>query len=246
MALCSVNCIYLDCNYRPRTFNDLGTLYSCDVVTIHPSGGNTTISDVSHNHVGDNGNGDVEALIFLVDIDFTPFRIEEFFPNLVYLSLRNRKTSTLKRESLLGLTHLRQLDFGGNGLRIVEPNLFEGNPDIQRVYFENNRIRHVAFNVFDNLESLETLYMDDNDCIKENANVAGDIDLLKFHILVNCPPTIDMLEDRIVNGSLLKSIVTALIDEKIEPIVERMDEIERTQHDLIERVEDLEQNRYSF
>ncbi len=182
----------------------------------------------------------MKALIFNENIEFTPFNIHTFFPNLEALDLLNKGTSELTRESLKGLNSLRLLNFGRNKLQTIETDLFIENPDMERLYFENNPLRHVAFNVFDDLQRLNFLDVTETLCIDQSATTIDQIDSLKFHILVQCPPTFEMLEEKVVNGSLLHKIVAALIDSNIDPIRDTLDKIEEEQRLLIERVDALE------
>lgn len=238
------NAIFLECDYGNRSVGTIGSIYTC-LARFHPSPGEKNVTDVSHNHLDGRGDADVQALIFNDDISFTPFNIHQFFPNLVAIDINGRNTSELEKESLKGLQSLRFLSFSRNKLAIIESDLFSENPLIEWIYFEGNPIRHVAFNVFDHLERLRTLYMSDTTCIDEVATNLNDVNLLKFRILVRCPPTFEMLEDKILKGSLLRSIIAAQIDKETDPIKEALEEIAEEQRLLIERVEALEESRES-
>ncbi|KAG4077687.1 hypothetical protein HA402_015730 [Bradysia odoriphaga] len=237
------NGIFLECDYALRPVGTIGSVYSC-LATVHPSPAGRSVSNVSHNHLDDFGDADVLSLIFNDNIAFTPFNIQDFFPNLVAIDINGKGTSELTRESLKGLQSLRHFSFSRNQLQVIETNLFIENPLIESIYFEGNPIRHVAFNVFDHLEGLRTLYMSETTCINENATSdLNAVDVLKFRILVHCPPTFEMLEEKVVKSSLLQIIVAAQIDREIDPIHEALEEIVDEQRLLIERVEALEEIR---
>ncbi|XP_037029924.1 leucine-rich repeat-containing G-protein coupled receptor 5-like [Bradysia coprophila] len=242
LALGLSNGIFLECDYALRSVGTIGNVYSC-LARIHPSPGEKNVSDVSHNHLDGRVDADVESLILNDNIAFTPFNIQNFFPNLVAIDINGKGTLELTRESLKGLQSLRYFSFSRNQLQIIEPNLFIENPRIEWIYFDGNPIRHVAFNVFDHLEELRVLYMIETTCINEGANTDKNaVDLLKFRILVNCPPTFEMLEEKIVRSSLLQIIIAAQIDREIDPINEALEEIVEEQRLLIERVEALEES----
>lgn len=242
LALCSSNGILLDCVYTDSDIGVIGNLYTC-TAGILSSPGNRDVSDVTHNHNGGRNNSDVKALIINEDIDFTPRNIHSFFPNLAAFIINNRNTAELTRESLKGLTSLRHFDFGINLLRVIEEDLFVENPLLQWIYFGSNPIRHVGFNVFDDLPNVNTLDMANTTCINLVAISPPDLDNLKFRILVQCPPTFEMLEARLVSGSVLQNIITAHIEEEVDPIRDMLIEMEEEQRSLLARVEVLEEYR---
>lgn len=249
LALYSSNGVLLDCVYSDRIVGVIGNLYTC-TAGILPSDGGRNVSDVTHRHLVGRDNDDVQALFIDESIAFTPRNIHSFFPNLVAFTIYNKNTAELTRESLKGLNDLRLFEFSYNSLRIVEPDLFIENPKIEWIHFGNNPIRHVGFNVFDNLQNLKSLYLDNTACIDELAINPVDLDILKFRILVNCPPTFEMLETKLVSGSILQNIITAHIEDEIDPIRDLLHEIEAEQISLLARVEILEENsngtRYQF
>lgn len=234
------NAIYLECDYKNQPVGSIGTFYTC-LAKFHPSPGEKNVTDVSHDHEDGRGDADVEALIFNEPLSFTPFNIYQFFPNLVAIDINGKETSELVRDNLKGLQSLKYFSFSRNKIQIIESDLFAENPLMESIYFDGNPIRHVAFNVFDDLKELRTLYMSDTTCINESATIPNAVDLLRFRILVYCPPTFEMLEEKIVNGSLLQSVIAARIQNEMDPIKEALDEIAEGQRLLIERVDALEE-----
>lgn len=239
LALCSSNAIYLDCDYSIRNVSGFTNAYTC-IAGFRPSSGNRDVLDVSQNHIEGYNNSDVTALIINESIAFAPHNVYRFFPNLVLYTIFNKNTSELARESLAGLKSLIGFDFGLNNLRIIEEDLFIDNPVINWIYFDNNPIQHVAFNVFDRPQ-LNYLYLNDTICIDGfSRDDPVTLDILKFRITVNCPPTFEMLERRIINGNLLQNIIALRIESEVEPMRTKLHEIEEEQRLLIQRVEDLE------
>lgn len=236
--MCSTNGIYLECYYSYRSIGSLGSLYTC-AAAVHPSVENRSVSDVTSNHLDDHVHDNVTALIFNETIAFTPYDIDSFFPNLVSIDLSDKGTSELTRASLKGLHRLKRLNFTHNQLQTIERDLFAENPELESLHFDGNPLRHVALNVFD-LQRLSTLSMTETLCINDSATTIEAIDILKFRVLVNCPPTFEMLEEKIVGGSLMGKLLYALIEDNVGPIRNTVREVEAQQILLTERVDALE------
>lgn len=82
--------------------------------------------------------------------------------------------------------------------------------------------------------------MDNTTCISQYANNRSDVDILKFRIIVNCPPTFDMVEKKFVNGSLLQNLIASRIEQEVDPILDVLNEIEGELRVISERVNVLE------
>ncbi|XP_037029923.1 uncharacterized protein LOC119069854 [Bradysia coprophila] len=236
--------LMLECNYSRKVQDDIGLVYTCEARVV-PVGDQRYVFSISENsvHLEGYGNDDVEALEYNAPIGFTPRNVSSFFPNLLLIKANGIQSDSLTREDLTGFAQLRSLRFSDNNLREIGNDLFIENPLLTLIFLDNNQIRHVANNVFDHLTLLRTLYMFNNDCTNEFVyNEPDKVPDVLFQILLECPPTFEMIEERIVNGDQLGLAVqsridsaTATLHEKLEAVVEQLSLLE-------ERIELLETN----
>lgn len=83
--------------------------------------------------------------------------------------------------------------------------MFIDNPSMAYITFDNNLMKHVAPKVFDHLNYLVTLYIRGNPCLDDiSDNNRANTIWIMFRIMVYCPPTFDMIEDKLVNGNKLQ------------------------------------------
>ncbi|KAG4077682.1 hypothetical protein HA402_015725 [Bradysia odoriphaga] len=236
--------LMLECVYSTKIQDDIGLLYTCEARVV-PVGDERYVFNISEKseHLEGFDNDDVEALEYNAPIGFTPRNVSSFFPNLQLIKANGIESDSLTREDLTGFARLRSLRFSGNNLKEIGNDLFIENPLLTLISFDNNQIRHVAHNVFDKLAGLRTLYMMNNSCIDQFVyNDPNMVPVVLFQILLECPPTFEMIEERIVNGNKLGLTVqsqidtaTATLHTKLEAIVEQLGLLE-------DRVELLERN----
>jgi Leucine rich repeat len=199
------------------------------------------VTDVSRNHLAGRDNSDVKGLsITNQDIGFLPFNIHEFFPNLETIDATNA-FKEISREALIGFPKLRQLHLNTNKIQIIEPNLFEGNPNMIAISFVNNPVKHVAYNVFTNLTSLHSLRFDFATCHSQAAELnRANVELLMFRLLVNCPPTFAMTENKILSGIEFEKTIDEQIAERVNPLMWTIHEMNDKIKELEERLARLE------
>lgn len=230
------------CDFSFTTQGDLGSIYTCAGRVVF-AGDTRYVTELDGNHVEGQNDTNVEALLYNQDIGFTPRNISRFLPNLKLLHANAINSPELGREHLEGLQSLRTLRFGNNKLREIEYDLFIDNPLLTAIYLEYNPIRHVAHNAFDHPSGLLTLYLFEAACTTGFAsNNRGDVELLLFKILLECPPTFRMIEERIINGSELNNKIQSQINSDFDILHTRLKAIEEQQSTLEQRVEVLEQN----
>lgn len=236
------NGLWLECNFVFTNQGELGRTYTC-LANIVSIGDERSVSEMYGEHVDGQNDSSVHALLYNQIINFTPRNISSFFPNLRVLQANSINSSELRREDLEGFKSLTSLRFANNNLREIDNDLFIKNPLLTSIYFEHNPIRHVAHNVFDSLTELNTLYMFNTSCTsKFAANNRSDVELLKFRLLLECPPTFRMTEERIVNGDALSDKVKFQIDNELDIFYTKLEAMEEQQSDLEQRVKVLEQN----
>lgn len=235
--------LIIDCDYSIVTNWNIPTIYTCTARVIFV-GDSQNVSDVSFNHMDGKDNSDVKGIIFKNQVlNFAPANIESFFPNLESYDLSASIVEELRSEHLRGLSRLKEFRFDKNNLRIIESNLFRENPLLTWISFEDNPVRHVGHRVFDELQLLHTLSFHGHEDACTNQSVSDnrtDVDLLLFQLIVNCPPTFEMTQTRIVNGVQLQTQIDKQITDRLDPITMLLLQIEENQRLLAQRVDVLE------
>lgn len=241
--------LYLECTYSMRTHWTVPNIYTC-TARIIAVGDPRIVTDVSRNHLAGRNNSDVRGLSFRNQgITELPTNIAEFFPNVEAIDTTNT-LERITREDLEVFPRLRELHLNNNNVRIIETNLFAGNPNMSAISFISNPVAHVAHGVFDNLTQLTQLRFDAVACHSQAAvNRAGVLNLIG-RLAVMCPPTFDMnfemIEERLLNGLNFKTTVDEQISVRINPITyslfqvnERLAEVERQLNSLKKEVQNL-------
>ncbi|KAJ6639146.1 Leucine-rich repeat-containing G-protein coupled receptor 5 [Pseudolycoriella hygida] len=237
--------LIINCDYVDTVQGDLGTLYTClsRVVFV---GDSRTVTQVSENHLDGRNSSSVQAIIYNQTLNFFPRNVSEFFPNIQIIYANFINSSELYREDLKGFEDLRSFRFGNNNLKEIENDLFTNNLLLTSVYFEHNPITHVGHSVFSHLNNLNTLYMYNTSCMNRfAANNRIEVERLVFSIIIECPPTLQMTEDKIVNGIALTNQVQSHIESAFQILYSKIEAIEEHHSELEKRIEILEQNSNS-
>jgi len=250
IGLCSIattsNGLILNCEYLFLSHSSIGELYTCKAKVFFIEETKYVV-DVSHNHLVGLNNSDVKGFVLDQKLDFAPRGINIFYPNLESFVMLNAGSTELTSESLKGLTNLKMLDFAGNNISEVGPDLFVDNSLIELIYLENNPIRHIAYHVFDKLDQLRSLHFYSTDCTNSGVtNNRTAIDNLRFRLFVSCPPHFEMTETKIISGVALEGRVDIQIEKAIEPLYEIIHEIEEELDQLDKRVQILEESDNSL
>lgn len=195
----------LNCNYSVTNSWKISSLYTCKAVVVY-FGDTRAITEVSSNHMSGKWNNDVKAIVIdNQNIGFVPYNISRFFPNLESLRMHKTSISSVNRDSLRGLNRLRELYLYINNIISIPSDMFIDNPYMAYITFDNNLVKHVAPKVFDHLYYLVTLYIRSNPCLNDRSdNNRANTIWIMFRIMVYCPPTFDMIEDKLVNGNKLQ------------------------------------------
>lgn len=175
----------LNCNYSVTNAWKISSLYTCKAV-VNYYGNSRAIDEVSSNHMSGKSNNDVKALVIdNQNIGFVPYNISRFFPNLESLRMHKTSISSVNRDSLRGLTKLRELYLYVNNIESISADMFIDNPYMAYITFDNNLVKHVAPKVFDYLYYLVTLYMRSNTCLNDRSdNNRANTIWIMFRIMV--------------------------------------------------------------
>lgn len=231
----------LDCNYTMTSNWNSGSIYTCTARIVF-LGDTREIVDVSYDHLPGLTNADVRGLnIINQSLTVVPRGISNFFPNLQSLYLFDVSVDEVTNSDLTGLGGLKQFRLAAN-VQTIESDLFINNPLLESIEFTTNPIQHVAHHVFDNLVNLTSLHLTKATCIDESTvKNRADTKLLTFKLIVNCPPSFEMTETKIVDGNRLQNKVDERVGLKTDPLVELLLESEKRVEELEGRVEALEQ-----
>lgn len=209
--------IILDCTYSVINFWKINNLYSCSARILF-IGDLRTVSDVTQNHLAPKTNSDVTGVaIRAQDIRLLPRNLNEFYPNLESYDFLSSKIQEISREDLKGFPKLKQLHLNDNQITSISPNTFDDNPLLIAVSFINNPILYVAHNVFDNLLNLYELRFDGARCLNQKALTRPAVVAMLFPVLIYCPPTFEMTEDKILDGTRFHSSMGEL-EKRIEEL----------------------------
>lgn len=249
--------LILDCNYSVTSPWRVSNVYTCTARVVFV-GDSRVVTEVSNNHMSGKTNSDVKGItINHQNIGLVPNNLSYFFPNLESVMMENAGVTLVNRDSLRGLTKLRQLYLYWNNIPAINNDLFIDNPNVAYITFDNNRIRNIAPKVFDHLNQLSTLLFRHSDaCISEisDNNLEHTVWII-FRMMIYCPPTFDMIEEKLLNGNKLQLKLDAvrtetnqqinelkvktdeLIVERINPLSEAVDEMTRRVDEIPGQIE---------
>lgn len=215
--------------------------YTCTAKVIFV-GDPRVVTDVSHNHAAGKNHGDVQAVILRNrDMKFVPRDLHKFFPNLRSIDMYNSGVEEISREDLKNLTRLTEMNMRGNFIQVLRNDLFLDNTELQSLNFISNPMRHIDYKVFDPLKQLTSLHFELAVCLSQGfANNRANVELLIFRLFVNCPPTFEMTERRILEGTELRTATDKMIFTRVNPLNIEMREVNRRLAAIEKRLDQVE------
>lgn len=218
-----VHSLTLQCIYSNKNYWRIDNLYTC-TGTVVLDGDPRFITEVSQNHLeGSNNNNVLSVLIEKQLLGFIPGNISKFFPNLVSLAVNDCGVEEIERKDINQFFKLRQLHLNPNKISEIGNGLFEENKILKFITFSGNPVRHVAHNVFDDLNELEILDMEVTTCISQSNWGRDNISAFMFRLTVSCPPSFEMLFERVqrklLKGNKLKQKIEDGVSERISTLL---------------------------
>lgn len=212
--------VILDCTYSVINWWRLNGLYAC-TARIILVGDQRIVTDVSQNHQTGRRNSDVVYLAaFSQQLNYMLINLELFYENLHSINLNDNKITSITRDDLKGLKNLKQIYLGRNQIKIIEPNLFADNPLLMSISFQNNPLRHVAHHVFDHLPDLSSLRFQETTCINQGFDgERHNVLLLMFRLIISCPPSFEMTEQKIITGEDFHNKTDEQIVDRLSPVI---------------------------
>jgi hypothetical protein len=241
VCLAISDAIILDCTYQVQTLWMIQNIYVCSARVI-VVGDLRNVTDVSQNHVTGMSNDDVRGIVVESQtLRFLPRNIDAFFPNLEALDVYRSQIQEVSQQDFENFLNLRQVNLVGNAIQVIQANLFEKNPLVSSISFSSNPIRHVDYKAFERLENLNTLAFQDTTCISRQhwSDRPGVLNLM-FLLLVNCPPSFEMTEARLLNSSEFERSIDEQVAERMNPLTWNIFEMDQRLQDHEERIAELE------
>lgn len=197
-----LNCVFADVAVRFTLRN----VYSCKAQLIF-IGDPRIVTEVIGVH--SRSNEEVQSIeIVRQNVKVFPRNIEKFFTNLEAIYVHYSGLQEILRQDLRPFPKLRQVDLHLNDIKELNENLFEFNPLVEAVSVYSNPIRHVGHNIFDGLKSLHTIHIINAKCISERSDGnRSAVEEIMFKLSIDCPPTFEMIERKILSGNELATVL---------------------------------------
>lgn len=234
--------IQINCNFvNYLLWPQQGLHYTCQLKDLVIDSDNVKITGVSGNHRAEHSNEDVEVLwADQQQIKRLPRKLHKFFPNIKALVITDSMLQAVQSSDLVAFKKLQSIDLQGNEIKSIDGDLFRNNPDIQYISISNNPLQHVGPNIFDSLTGLTEVNFGDCRCINETVSQPEELDEFKYSLLVNCPPTYEMIEKAILTGPTFTKKVKELreMDEALQSEVTQLRFLTEILRNRLENMED--------
>lgn len=128
-----------------------------------------SITEVIGTHLPGKTANDVEMFKVLYStVKYFPLGIEKFFPKVKIVTLNNTKLEEISQEDVRPFgAELISLWLWDNNLKSIDGNLFEFNPNLQKIDLDKNQINYVGHFALSRLKKLNEIYFQFNDCHSE-------------------------------------------------------------------------------
>ncbi|XP_070504775.1 toll-like receptor 6 [Chironomus tepperi] len=185
--ICSAEALMMNftCKHKKPddiTFNISNELLWCNVNE------NLTIEDenveVKALNVTDPGR--IEAFVAdNMNIFYFPKGIDDIFPKLNSITIRNSNLKTIKSQNLKGFKYLQYINLSQNKIEILDENVFNFGVTILYIILKGNRIKFIHHNAFKSY-GMMTLNLENNACISDKATDDADVSKLLISIKIAC------------------------------------------------------------
>lgn len=212
----------VDCLYETRSFDRVGSIYTCGGTVLADGSVDENLTRVYGLHETGKQHEDVQAIAIRdQNLQFAPTNVEQFFPNIIVIDLRDNNITTISNRHLLPFPNLKSLIMWQNKVTSVEGDLFKGINGMVHYSFSRNDVRHVGHEL--NLQANGGIYFSDNPCINQAADLPSQVASLKLNLLRNCPPSIALIERSLEQR---QNLLTSL-DRRVESVTNNVTEIEK-------------------
>lgn len=200
----SSQAVTLHCNFTDTVQINLPFAYTCYMPIVTITNHTEYLTEVTGDHIFGRSNEDVDLLYILhaVDLTFVPRGIENHFPNLIGIYIRECGVKTLRGDELHPFADMEWVSFRLNpNLQRIPGNFFEQTPKVHTIFFYDNDIRHVGENLLDSLENLRYVNFVWNYCIDMVGNGTAQIQLVIDALKRDCEDIIETTTPRPICGA---------------------------------------------
>lgn len=241
----TTNSLILECNYKVATFWSMSDVYSClgQIIFV---GDPYVITDVSTNHMAGRSHGDVKGFQLtnqIIPSGKIPRNINTFFPNVESIYFASTDLKQLSREDFYGFPRLILLSLFGNRIEEIGNGIFSRNLNLRYLSLHGNPIKNIAHNVFDHLTELNSLILYITTCNNKVVEKKAEIPLFLFELSVSCPPTYQMIREKLLLDVEVKTKIDEQVADRINPLTWSLAETNKKLESVDARVEELERER---
>lgn len=188
----------VDCSFGAVGWSVVGSVYTCTVKSSQISLSNSLITGFTGAHTS-NSNSNVQGFFMYLNchhIKFIPTNIDEYFPNVIAISIHGCGLEMLNGSELNAYKNLQGIQLPNNKIERIPANLFSQTPQVKSIRLEGNRIKRIGANLFEPLQAyLGDLDLSKNDCVNLSGTSASQIALAINHIKIYCVDTEDPEKD---------------------------------------------------
>lgn len=186
-ALLSSHALNFNCEFKLSKLFGRILHYKCLVGDLNLESKGQSLSGVKGDHQENLTNNEV-GVLFIENQTclYLPSDVNNFFPNIYHLEIKNSKLKEITVDDLKMFANLKNLYLKSNAIEIIPEKLFEFNIKLQFINFNDNKIKRIASNIFENIPEIVSFSVERNICIDDSAYGADDLSRLKNEILRNC------------------------------------------------------------
>lgn len=202
------------------------------------------VTSVSQTHLVGKTNSNVEVIDFTDQtMYYMPQNIQSFFSNIKGLTIYTSKLRELRRKDIAPFPNLMFLYVPYNEITTVDGNLFASNLNMEYISFSSNRIMvHVGYSILKPLKNLKEVHFSDCNCINKNVQVPSLVDQISLALAISCPPTMEMLEQQLLEGENFSVEVKGKVAEETKALKAEIDDLKNRLTELEKIVREI-QNR---
>lgn len=224
---CASGTVILDCSYSVQAWTIVGNMYTCYAKVIQ-TGRTRNVVGVSQNHLSGKTNPDVKALwIEQQPIDFFPEDSDLFFFNLEVIFFKDCPIKSLTKEDLQYFSKLKIFGITGGELSTINGDVFKYSPELEHLSLRSNKITNVGPGIFLHSPKLSNVFFDNNLCIVSQAvDSTAAVTSIAKELAYKCPPTVEMIEEIILESQKFKTIIGDQVDSKVSAMEGRVKQLE--------------------
>ncbi|KAG5669079.1 hypothetical protein PVAND_016978 [Polypedilum vanderplanki] len=233
--------INFHCTFFDERWTALGIVYSCEA-EVKSVTKTKNLEVVVGNHQYNTeaerflSNDDIKAISIREqrNLNYFPEGIDKFFRHVLAFDFEGCQISEVSSKDFAPFHNLKEISFVSNKITELPHNLFKNNPHLIKVDFEDNWIKHIGHEIFTHHKNLNQINLVDNVCISSRILRKSEKSQLIYDIMVNCPPSLKLLENEILDSERFKTEFLKIEEEKINQLKSQIEEIERKIREMIE------------